>query len=103
MLCDDVGRPFKVSELGWKFRAVTKRAGLGTDVHPHTLRHAYASLALKADVPVTTVSANLGHSSSATTDERLRAPYTVFRGRGRKSHGASLRRRIVSSKRSPSE
>lgn len=67
VLTDDVGRPWKVANLSWKFRAIAKRAGLGSEVHPHTLRHTYASLALKAGVPVTTVSANLGHSSTATT------------------------------------
>ena len=36
-------------------------------MHTHTLRHTYASLALKGGVPVTTVSANLGHSSPSTT------------------------------------
>ena len=67
VLSDDVGRPRRVTDLAWRFRPIANRAGLGSDVHPHTLRHSYASLALKAGVPVTTVSANLGHSSTATT------------------------------------
>jgi len=67
VISDKVGRPIRVTDLAWRFREITKRAHLGLDVHPHTLRHTYASLALKAGVPVTTVAANLGHSSSATT------------------------------------
>lgn len=43
------------------FGRIVKRAGLDRGVHPHTLRHTYASLALKADVPITTLAATLGH------------------------------------------
>jgi integrase len=46
---------------------IANQANLGRDVHIHTLRHTYASLALKGGVPVTTVSSNLGHSGTATT------------------------------------
>ena len=64
---DDFGGPWIVHRVGKQFREIVVKAGLGLDVHPHTLRHTYASLALKGGVPVTTVSANLGHSSTATT------------------------------------
>ena len=56
-----------MANVSRKFREIAVKAGLGSDVHPHVLRHTYASLALKGGVPVTTVSANLGHSSTATT------------------------------------
>jgi integrase len=39
---------------------------LDAAVHTHTLRHTYASLPLKGGVPVTTMSANLGHSRPST-------------------------------------
>jgi len=64
---DEVGGPWIVHRVAKQFRVIADLAGLGADVHPHTLRHTYASLALKGGVPVTTVSANLGHSSTATT------------------------------------
>lgn len=64
---EDGGCPWIVHRLGKQFRAIADLAKLGKDVHPHTMRHTYASLALKGGVPVTTVSANLGHGSTATT------------------------------------
>jgi integrase len=67
VFADDLGNPWKVKSLSTLFRAIVKSAGLTPDVHLHTLRHTYASLSLQAGVPVTTVSANLGHSNVATT------------------------------------
>ncbi|HYK52587.1 MAG TPA: site-specific integrase [Candidatus Eremiobacteraceae bacterium] len=64
---DEFGRPIRVADISGDFRPIAKRAGLGEEVHPHTLRHTYASLALKAGVPITTVSANLGHNNTTTT------------------------------------
>jgi len=64
---DEFDRPIRVADISGDFRPIAKRAGLGEDVHPHTLRHTYASLALKAGVPITTVSANLGHNNTTTT------------------------------------
>jgi integrase len=67
VFADRAGRPWLVASLVRKLGDILARAKLGQGVHPHTLRHTYASLALKGGVPVTTVSANLGHSSTATT------------------------------------
>ena len=53
--------------ISGEFRPIAKQAGLNEKVHPHTLGHTYASLAPKGGVPETTVAANLGHSSTATT------------------------------------
>lgn len=67
VLTDSDRNPWLVAGLSRRFREIVTKAGLGFDVHPHVLRHTYASLALKGGVPVTTVSAHLGHSSMATT------------------------------------
>jgi integrase len=67
VFADEIGRPWLVQAISGKFKAVAVLAGLDASVHTHTLRHTYASLALKGGVPVTTVSANLGHSSPSTT------------------------------------
>jgi integrase len=67
LFTNDLGQPWRVVRLSYEFRKLATRADMRRDVHTHTLRHTYASLALKAGVPVTTVSANLGHSSTATT------------------------------------
>ena len=67
VFADESGRPWIVHSISKRLREVVTLAGLGADVHPHVLRHTYASLALKGGVPITTVSANLGHSNTATT------------------------------------
>jgi integrase len=67
VFADEIGRPWLVQAISGKFKAVAALAGLDASVHTHTLRHTYASLALRGGVPVTTVSANLGHSSPSTT------------------------------------
>lgn len=36
-------------------------------IHPHTLRHTFATLAIQAGVPILTVSRQLGHASISTT------------------------------------
>ena len=64
---DKFYHPLLVANISGDFRAIVQCAGLGNDVHPHTLRHTYASLALKAGIPVTTVSASLGHNNTTTT------------------------------------
>jgi len=44
--------------------AIAKRAGLGPNVHIHTMRHSFASLALARGVPITTLAATMGHDTS---------------------------------------
>lgn len=60
------GEPIKKIRKG--FTEAVKRAGLGTDVTPHTLRHTVASLAADADVPMLKISRFLGHRDAATTE-----------------------------------
>lgn len=64
VFADDIGRPWKLDSQATLFRAVAKRAGLDTDVHIHTMRHTFASLALRAGVPITTLAAILGHDTT---------------------------------------
>lgn len=47
--------------------------GLGIDLHPHTLRHTAASLALAGGASMEAVRAMLGHSSLTTTQRYVRA------------------------------
>lgn len=61
VFADELGKPWKCQSIGTLFRAIVKRAGLDVRVHPHTCRHTFASLALKAGVPITTLAATLGH------------------------------------------
>ena len=45
-----------------------KKADLSDKYNTHTLRHTFATLALKHDVPIEVVKDMLGHSKVSTTD-----------------------------------
>lgn len=64
------------------FRLASKKAGFTTPVHPHTLRHSFATNLLRNNANMRYVQVMLGHSSLETTqmyshvvDEDLRAAY----------------------------
>jgi integrase len=68
VFADECGQPWKCQSQATLFKSIVKRAGLDSRVHPHTLRHTYASLALKRGVPITTLAAILGHDTKTLMD-----------------------------------
>jgi len=60
-------KPFNPKSFYEAFRSARDRAGLGSDVTPHTLRHSYATHLLENGVSAGTVQILLGHSSRRST------------------------------------
>lgn len=65
-----------------EIKIIAERAGIKKSVHPHTLRHTFATLTLNNGADISTIQSILGHSSPATTqvyaqvtEERKREQY----------------------------
>jgi integrase/recombinase XerD len=73
----------------WKMiKDYAKRAGIAADVHPHTLRHSFASHLLANGAPLRVIQEMLGHADIATTQiythvdqGRLRSVHSKFHPR----------------------
>jgi integrase len=65
------GRPVRPDYASAAFRALVKRAGLPAGIHPHTMRHAVASLFLADDgEPATVIASQLGHRDGGALAQR---------------------------------
>lgn len=58
----------KIADIGVSFMAAAKRAGLGRDVLPYTMRHTAATWMMHRAVPINQVAGWLGHSIQKTTE-----------------------------------
>jgi integrase/recombinase XerC len=70
-----LGRRLSPNQLRARLRAQAARAGIATPVHPHMLRHSYASHLLQSSGDLRGVQELLGHASIATTQVYTRLDF----------------------------
>ena len=76
------GAPISVPGLRWIITKYAERSGLEKNIHPHSLRHSFATHLMNSGCDVRVVQELLGHASITTTQrythvnmERLREVY----------------------------
>ena len=76
------GAPISVPGVRWIISKYAERSGLGKNIHPHSLRHSFATHLVNSGCDVRVVQELLGHASISTTQrythvdiERLRNVY----------------------------
>jgi site-specific recombinase XerD len=67
LLLSKSGRPLSTSDVRRRLRLWSARAGLGSAVHPHALRHSFATHLLNGGADLRAIQELLGHSSISTT------------------------------------
>ncbi len=67
LLLSKSGLPLSTSDVRRRLRIWSTRAGLGGAVHPHALRHSFATHLLNGGADLRSIQALLGHSSISTT------------------------------------
>lgn len=61
------GRVMDSAALRYRFKALSRRAGLPSDITPHTMRHTFATDLLDGGADLRSVQELLGHASLSTT------------------------------------
>ena len=61
------GKPISVPGVRWIIGKYAERSGLGKNIHPHSLRHSFATHLVNSGCDVRIVQEMLGHSSISTT------------------------------------
>lgn len=83
--CKSPYQPLKQRAIQRIIHTISERAGLAARVHPHLLRHTFATHAINGGMDVTVIQKLLGHEDVSTTqiyaalnDETIRHQYNKF-------------------------
>lgn len=72
------GRRIAPALVGARLRAWARRSGIGARVHPHMLRHSFASHVLQSSQDLRAVQEMLGHASISTTQVYTHLDYQAL-------------------------
>ena len=67
LFVSEKGRPLSVSGVRWIITQYARVSGLGKNIHPHSLRHSFATHLVNSGCDVRIVQEMLGHASLSTT------------------------------------
>ena len=67
LFVSEKGRPLSVSGTRWIITQYAQVSGLGKNIHPHSLRHSFATHLVNSGCDVRIVQEMLGHASLSTT------------------------------------
>ena len=74
------GQPISVKAIFMACRKAARVAGIAKSIHPHLLRHAFATHLLEAGVTLRTIQILLGHANLETTARYLQVAHVNVRG-----------------------
>jgi integrase/recombinase XerD len=75
----DPGQPISSKAIFLACRKAAQKAGIAKPVHPHSLRHAFATHLLEARVDLRTIQILLGHANLQTTARYLQVADVTVR------------------------
>jgi len=95
------GQPISVPGVRWIISRYAQQSGLGKSIHPHSLRHSFATHLVNSGCDVRIVQEMLGHSSISTTQrythvnlENLKKVYAASHPHSRAIGGKRSERKI---------
>jgi integrase/recombinase XerC len=86
------GKPISVAGVRWIISRYTQYSSLGKNIHPHTLRHSFATHLVNSGCDVRVVQELLGHSSLSTTQRYTHVNIENLKKVYAKAHPHALKR-----------
>jgi integrase/recombinase XerC/integrase/recombinase XerD len=80
------GRPLGTSDVRRRLRVWTRRAGVGAEASPHSLRHSFATHLLDGGADLRAIQEMLGHASVSSTQIYTRVESARLRSAYERSH-----------------